>query len=77
MVPANYFKGNHFGQVAWVRNYIGSVNPLQEYYRNKGKKFDSNIYVRANYDFLRHFSAYADLQLRHIHYTIKGRVGQL
>ncbi|THG54294.1 TonB-dependent receptor [Muribaculum caecicola] len=69
---ANYFKGNHFGQVAWVRNYIGSVNPLQEYYRNKGKKFDSNIYVRANYDFLRHFSAYADLQLRHIHYTIKG-----
>ncbi|MDE6270942.1 MAG: TonB-dependent receptor [Muribaculaceae bacterium] len=69
---ANYFHGLHYGQVAWVRNYIGPIDPLQEYYRNTGKKFDSNIFARANYDINRSLSAFADLQYRHIHYTIDG-----
>lgn len=69
---ANSFDGNHFGRVAWVRNYIGDIDPLQEYYRNKGRKFDSNVYLRANYDISRLFSAYADMQYRFIHYTIRG-----
>lgn len=69
---ANSFNGHHFGQIAWVRNYVGALDPLQKYYNNTGKKFDSNIYARANYDFARYFSAFADLQYRHIHYTIDG-----
>ena len=69
---ANYFVGRHYGEVSWVRNYVGPINPQQEYYRNQGKKFDSNIYARANYDISRDFSAFADLQYRHIHYTIDG-----
>lgn len=69
---ANQFQGNHFGQVDWVRNYVGPIDPLQEYYRNRGEKFDANIFARANYDFGAGFSAYADLQYRHIHYTISG-----
>ncbi len=69
---ANYFHGLHYGQIAWVRNYVGPIDPLQEYYRNTGKKFDSNIFARANYDINELFSAYADLQYRHIHYTIDG-----
>lgn len=68
----NQFQGNHYGQVDWVRNYVGPIDPLQEYYRNRGEKFDANIYARANYDFGAGFSAYADLQYRHIHYTIRG-----
>lgn len=69
---ANWFRGNHFGQIKWVRNYVGPINPLQEYYRNTGRKFDSNIFVRGDYEFGSGFSAYADLQYRHIHYTIRG-----
>ncbi len=69
---ANYFKGNHFGQVSWVRNYIGPINPLQEYYRNIGRKTDANVYLRANYDINHLFSAFADVQYRYIHYTIDG-----
>ncbi len=68
----NRFRGNHFGQVDWVRNYVGPIDPLQEYYRNRGDKSDTNVYARANYDFGAGFSAYADLQYRHIHYTITG-----
>lgn len=69
---ANWFRGNHFGQIKWVRNYVGPIDPLQEYYRNIGRKFDSNIFVRADCEFGSGFSAYADLQGRHIHYTIRG-----
>lgn len=69
---ANYFHGLHYGQIAWVRNYVGPIDPLQEYYRNTGKKFDSNFFARANYDINSMFSAFADLQYRHIHYTIDG-----
>lgn len=67
------FDGHHYGQVKWVRNYVGPVDPLQKYYDNHGRKFDSNLYLRANYDINRQFSVFADLQYRHIHYTITGQ----
>ena len=68
----NHYSGWHFGEVLWVRNYIGSLAPNHEYYRNKGKKTDGNIYARANVDIVEGLSAYADLQYRHINYTIDG-----
>ncbi len=66
------FDGRHFGQVQWVRNYVGSIDPLQNYYDNTGRKFDANVYLRANYDITRNLSAFADMQYRHIKYTITG-----
>jgi iron complex outermembrane receptor protein len=66
------FDGRHFGQVQWVRNYIGSIDPLQNYYDNTGRKFDANVYLRANYDITSGLSAFADMQYRHIKYTITG-----
>ncbi len=71
-IAATNFKGHHFGQIKWVRNYIGELDPLQKYYDNYGRKFDLNTYLRANYDILSTLSAFADVQYRHIHYTIKG-----
>lgn len=68
----HYFHGHHFGRIAWVRNYVGPIDPLQQYYDNNGKKFDSNIFGRATYDINSMFAAFADLQYRHIHYTISG-----
>lgn len=68
----NYFHGHHFGQVQWVRNYVGPIDPLQKYYDNTGKKLDGNIYLRGNFEISRLFSAFADLQYRGIHYTING-----
>ena len=69
---ANWHRGNHFGNVAWVRNYVGSINPLQQYYYNTGRKFDTNVYARADVEIARGLSGYADMQFRHIRYTIKG-----
>ncbi|MDE6740740.1 MAG: TonB-dependent receptor [Muribaculaceae bacterium] len=69
---ANWHRGNHFGKVKWVRNFIGAIDPLQEYYSNTGRKFDSNVFIRGDYSFGGGFSAYADFQYRHIDYSIRG-----
>lgn len=69
---ANWHRGNHFGQIDFVRNYVGPIDPLQQYYRNIGRKLDMNIYGRADYTIIGGLSAFADLQYRHIRYSIRG-----
>ena len=69
---ANWHRGNHFGRIKWVRNYVGPIDPLQQYYNNVGRKFDFNIYGRADVSVCRGLNAYADLQYRHLRYTIRG-----
>lgn len=68
----NKYGNDHYGQVIWVENYMGVLSPDHEYYRNKGKKTEFNIYWKNNYNIWRGLSAYLDLQYRHINYTIKG-----
>ncbi len=69
---ANWYLSDHAGRVLWVRNYMGAINPLQPYYGNTGRKFDSNIYSRADVLLTGSLSVYGDLQLRHIRYSIRG-----
>ena len=68
----NWHRGNHFGEIQWVRNYVGALDPHQRYYDNVGRKFDSNLFARADYSFGPGFTAYADMQVRHIDYSIRG-----
>ena len=68
----NHFTNKHYGRVIWVENYTAQLDPDHEYYRNTGKKNDFNIYLKGNYTIWRGLSAYADLQYRHIGYTIEG-----
>lgn len=69
----NRYVNTHYGKVIWVKDYSASLNPDHEYYRNKGKKTDGNMYLKANYTIWKGLSLYADLQYRHILYTIKGK----
>lgn len=68
----NRYEGHHFGKVLWVKNYIGALDADHEYYRNKGVKNDGNIYLKADYKLNEHLNAYADVQYRHLSYTING-----
>lgn len=68
----NNYRCHHFGTIEWVRNYIGPLDPSQEYYRHIGEKLDGNIYARATVDAGRGLSAFADLQYRGIDYKING-----
>ncbi len=68
----NYFDNDHYGEVRWVKNYVGQLLPNQRYYSNKGRKNDANIYARADWRVLPKLALYADLQWRHLHYVITG-----
>lgn len=68
----NKYVNDHDGNVIWVKNYIGDLDPDHKFYENTGKKLDGNIYARANYEFVRNLNFYVDLQYRHIRYTIDG-----
>ncbi len=68
----NRYEGDHFGKVLWVKNYAGMLSPDHEYYRNVGTKTDGNVYLKADYSLTDNLNAYADLQYRHIDYTIEG-----
>ncbi len=69
---ANYYTNDHYGQVLWVKNYIGTLDPDHEYYRNNGSKTDANIYAKANYRIVGGLHAYADLQYRFVRYELNG-----
>lgn len=69
----NRYTSDHYGRVIWVKNYTEMLDPKHEYYRNEGEKTDGNLYLKANYELAKGLNAYADLQYRHIHYTIDGR----
>ncbi len=68
----NRYHGNHFGTVLWVKNYIGDIDPTDDYYRNTGTKNDGNVYLKADYSIVDGLNAYVDLQYRHIDYKIRG-----
>ncbi len=69
---ANNYWGNHFGDVIWVKNYVGSILPVTEYYRSKVTKFDANIYLKANYEINSKLNVYGDLQYRRVNYNMNG-----
>ena len=69
----NRYDGDHFGKVLWVKNYLGQLDPSQDYYSNNATKNDGNIYLKANYALGGGLNAYADLQYRHITYKMYGK----
>jgi iron complex outermembrane receptor protein len=69
---ANWYDGDHYGRISWVKNYLGDLDARQKYYDNTGRKTDVNIYTRADYKITDHLSGFADLQYRYIHYKING-----
>lgn len=68
----NRYNGDHFGRVLWIKNYLGNLNPDDDYYRNNATKNDGNLYLKATYELGGGVSAYADMQYRHITYKING-----
>jgi len=68
----NDFDGDHYGQVLWVKNFSGSLDPDHEYYRNSADKKDGNVYAKVNYELIKGLNAYADMQYRRVDYKITG-----
>ncbi|MGC9150151.1 MAG: TonB-dependent receptor [Microbacter sp.] len=69
----NDYWGVHYGQVTWVKNYLGNLLPDWPYYRNHVNKWDGNFYLKLNYDILSKLNIYTDLQYRQVHYSLYGQ----
>jgi iron complex outermembrane receptor protein len=67
----NTYSGDNFGKVIWAQ-YYGQLPINHEWYRSQGEKVDFNIFAKVNYQVTSRFSCYADLQYRHIDYSIVG-----
>jgi iron complex outermembrane recepter protein len=68
---ANYYEGNHFGEVIWSRVAVQFDNNYR-WYENKGTKSDVNLYAKINYQVADKLNLYGDLQFRTIGYEIDG-----
>lgn len=68
----NKYDGSHYGNVTWIRNFSGSIDPNSKYYDNDAVKRDGNIYAKLNYEVIKGLNAYVDLQYRHIGLRMTG-----
>ena len=68
----NVYNGQHWGDVIWVKNYVGNILPITEYYRSSVTKWDGNLYLKANYELNLKLNVYAYLQYRMVNYRLKG-----
>ncbi len=66
----NKYDGDHFGNVIWAGNSTKPVTKWLEpdfrYYFNNAKKRDGNAYMKANWEFLKGLSVFADMQYRNV-----------
>ncbi|MFA6275444.1 MAG: TonB-dependent receptor [Pedobacter sp.] len=67
----NEYKGAHFGQIIYAQ-YGSNGNNDRHYYDNDGFKTDFNSYLKANFNPIEKLTVFADLQYRHIYYTVLG-----
>ncbi len=68
----NCYDGNQFGNVIWVRNSAGNINPNHCYYDNNSLKHDFNVYGKISRTLWKGLSMYADMQYRYIDYSLQG-----
>ncbi len=67
----NRYDGDHYGKVVWAQvARLGDHD--RNWYSNNGLKTETNIFVKAEYSFNANITAFADLQYRHIDYSIVG-----
>lgn len=67
----NYYDGDHFGHVIWAA-YASNGSIDRRWYENTGTKQQFNVFGKTNYQLTSKLNAFLDLQLRGIHYQIKG-----
>jgi iron complex outermembrane recepter protein len=64
------YDGKHYGYVIWSKN--GGFPNNYQYYYEPAYKTDFNIYGKWQQQFSTHWTGFADLQYRHLHYQLDG-----
>lgn len=67
----NRYDGDHYGTVVWSQ-FASDAAINHQWYFNRGLKSDANVYLRGQWSLNKYWTAYADAQLRHISFSMKG-----
>jgi iron complex outermembrane receptor protein len=67
----NAYKGLHFGEIKWAA-ISQSIPANYRWYQNTADKKDASVYSKYTEKLSQHWQSFIDLQLRNIHYTIRG-----
>lgn len=70
-LSGNRYEGDHFGKILWTEFNPG-IPVNYEWYNNHSVKDDYSAFIKGNYQITETLSAYADVQLRAIKYTLNG-----
>lgn len=65
------YDGDHFGDMLWAK-YNENVPQDYRWYLNNGTKDEFSFFARGEWNISRLFTAFADLQYRHISYELSG-----
>jgi iron complex outermembrane receptor protein len=72
----NNYNGRHFGELIWMR-YANSTGLGYRWYDNDANKKDFNSYLKADYLITEKITLFADLQVRTVDYSTKGKDNDL
>ncbi len=67
----NYYLGDHFGKIIWMK-YSGNVEKDHQWYFNDAGKGEYSFYGKLSYRLNDKLTGFGDLQFRHISYKMKG-----
>ena len=72
----NRYDGRHSGKITWAE-YASNGDNERNWYYNTGLKTDFNVFVKASCRVMKKLNLFADLQYRHVSYTMKGELDNL
>ncbi len=70
-IAANNYDGDHYGKIKWAKFNAG-IPQNYEWYNNNGTKQDLSSFLKLQYSITKQLSAFADMQIRDIKYTMYG-----
>lgn len=70
-VTYSYYNGDHFGDMLWAK-YNNNIPEDYRWYLNTGKKDETSVYARGEWDISKKVTAFADLQYRYIDFRLSG-----
>jgi iron complex outermembrane recepter protein len=68
---ANYYRGNHYGRILWMKE-AGNIEKDYQWYLGHGAKGEVSLYAKADYSVSDRISLFGDLQYRYVNYRIFG-----
>ena len=66
------FKGDHFGEVIWARQFSNTANIRDRYYEGDATKNDFSIFSKATFKLNKSLTGFIDLQGRFVNYKTNG-----